>query len=94
MSYSLRYGVCRYDSRPPSKRKKALTLAFSVLAFVIALQLLFPAQMARLRKHALPFLEPNVRQAFGEMTASIEEGEPFADAAAAFCREIIQDAVS
>ena len=94
MSYSLRYGVCRYDSHPPSKRKKALVLAASALALVIALQLIFPAQMAQLRERALPFLEPNVRQALGKMTASIEEGERFEDAAAAFCREIIHDAIS
>lgn len=93
MSYSLRYGACRFDSRPAAKKKKLILLATVLLTAVIAFQVFFPTQMARFRKHALPFLEPNVRQAFGEMTASIEAGESLGDAAAVFCREIIGDAV-
>ena len=64
-------------------------LAAAVLTVVVALQILFPSQMAQFRKHVFPFFEPNVRQAFGEMTASIEQGDGLEAAAVVFCREII-----
>lgn len=89
MSYSLRYGDCRYDRRLPSKRKTKFALAAAVLTVVVALQIFFPSQMAQFRKHVFPFFDSSVRQAFGEMTASIEQGDSLEEAAVVFCREII-----
>ena len=90
MSYTVQYGTSRYDKVISKKKGKRKWIYLSVIAVVLLLSILFPAKFSVMRKHFLPFFEPEVINAFQEMTLDISEGAGVYDATAAFCREIIR----
>lgn len=92
MSYTTRYGKCRYDTAPKQKRRYGIPMLIAVISILILLHYVFPSQLAQIRKSVLPFLEPEVQQSFSEMAASIRSGTDLEEAAAVFCREILIEA--
>ena len=91
MSYTTQYGKCRFDTHKKPKKKLVIKMLFVFTLLVFILQFVFPAQVLRFRKTVFPFLEPHVQQSFAKMSKSIYYGTSFEDAAAVFCREILQD---
>ena len=89
MSYQIEYGSFRYDHKQKTLGKRQLIVGILSLITAVMILLQFPHEIDRLRQTLLPFFEPHVQQAFGNMVARIDEGEKFSDAASAFCREII-----
>ena len=93
MSYKITYGST--PKKPPANRKGILQyIPIIVLAAMLILAAFFPAELRFIRRHALPFLEPEVKAAVSHMLDSIHAGTDFGDACAAFCREILFEEAS
>lgn len=93
MSYHIRYD----QADKPVRRGRRISLRFIaafILAAVVVAIICFPTQVRELRRHALPFLEPTVTQAFGQMLSDIRFGITPQDAAIAFGRKIIFEEAS
>lgn len=89
MSYNVKYGSCRYDKPKPRQRPNKITILISIVIAVFLINLIFPTQIAQIRRHIFPFLEPEVMDAFSEMIGDISEGNNVQDALTVFCKEII-----
>ena len=94
MGYSIQYGTSKYDVKKMDKKKGRLIFAVCMLCVVVLICAVFSEQISVFRRHVLPFLEPQVQNAFANMAVKIGDGVEFRDAAAAFCREIIFETAS
>lgn len=92
MSYSIQYGTSRYDSKIVDKKKRWLVMSICLLCVAVLICAVFSEQISDLRRHILPFFEPQVQAAFEQMAVQIGDGVEFQDAATAFCREILFEA--
>ena len=92
MSYTIRYGTSKYDSYKSTGTKMRLILSLGLLFAVVISCTVFSEQVREFRRYLFPAFEPAVRQAFENMTQSVDNGEPLRDAVVAFCREVLFDA--
>ena len=89
MGYRIVYGEDPFVERKERKSHlRAMTAAF-LLAFVVLVRCCWPQGAALLRQTLLPGDD----EAFRQMTADIQAGEPVGDAVTAFCRSIVEDAL-
>lgn len=89
MAYTIQYGTSKYDVKKVDKKKRQLIVSICLLCVVVLICATFYEQVGEFRRHFLPFLEPNVQDAFRNMAVQVENGMEIKDAASAFCREIL-----
>ena len=93
MSYKITYGSTP-KKLSADKNRYLQFIPVIILAAMLILAAFFPAELRSIRRHALPFLEPEVKAALSQMLDSIHAGTDFGDACAAFCREILFEEAS
>ena len=88
MAYQIHYQDTMVIKKVPVVRKPAIKWLLAICAILIGVGLL---QLKTVQDFLIPG-EPEVtKAAFAAFTKDLEEGEPFGDAAAAFCRQVIQN---
>lgn len=94
MGYRILYGpeISRYcNNRRDKKRLWGMTLGCLLLFLALTMQL-WPEGRAVLENMLLPGDPAVTKQAFSVMTEQLQSGEAIADAAAAFCQEVLDGA--
>lgn len=92
MSYQIEYSSSNIVKKPVPIKKRKLGALISVVAVLLVAGLL---QIETVQNFLIPGDAEVTKTAFYTFTQALEEGEPFPDAAAAFCRQLIErDAVA
>ena len=92
MSYQIEYSNSNIVKKPVRIRKGQLGVLISLVAFLLVVGLL---QIEAVQNFLIPGDAEATKVAFYTFTQALEEGDPFPDAAAAFCRQLIErDAVA
>lgn len=88
MSYKITYGSTPSKNRT-NRGGYLRYIPIVILAVILFASMLFPAELRAFRRHALPFLEPEVAAAFSQMLDSIHAGTDIGEACAGFYKEIL-----
>lgn len=91
MGYRVIYGEDPFEKPKKQRGRLGLMTAGCFLAFVVGVRCFWPQGAAALGRIMLPGAE--TVEAFAQMTADLQAGEPLGDAVTAFCRTIVEDAV-
>lgn len=93
MGYSIHYGPTPKIVK--KQRKFPFGPAAAALLLIISLitaSRVWPDEAAALQEALFPWTQEPVKAAFSDFVKDLNAGDSFRDAAAAFCREILDDA--
>lgn len=87
MSYQIAYGNSNLIKRPVGKKKLKTGYLIPAVAGLLIVGLL---QIEPVRDFLIPGDAEATKEAFYTLTQELEAGSAFSDAAAAFCRQLIE----
>lgn len=90
MGYTVIYGAGKSKNR--YRKKRFMLYGLCLLLLLVGVRLAFPEQLQQLSYRLFPWSQPQTMDSIGVFLKSVGDGEPFREAIAALCLDILQGA--